>query len=42
MVLRVRQERKMLHKGAARTGPGEFAFTHPDLLEVLSAFNTMK
>jgi D-amino peptidase len=42
MTLRVRKERRLLHTGAERTGPGEFAFTHPDLLEVLNAFNALK
>jgi D-amino peptidase len=41
MVLKVRQE-KPPYKGAERTGPGEFRFTSPDLLEVLNAFNAMK
>jgi len=41
MVLRVRQERP-LHPGATRTRPGESTFTHPDLLEILNAFNAMK
>jgi D-amino peptidase len=41
MVLKVRQE-KPPYKGAERTGPGEFKFTSPDLLEVLNAFNAMK
>jgi D-amino peptidase len=41
MVLKVRQE-KSPYKGAERTGPGEFKFTSPDLLEVLNAFNAMK
>jgi D-amino peptidase len=41
MALKVRQE-KPLYKGAERSGPGEFKFTSPDLLEVLTAFNAMK
>ena len=43
MVLKVRNEKpSSLYKGAERTGPGEFKFTSPDLLEVLNAFNAMK
>jgi D-amino peptidase len=41
MVLKVRAE-KPAYKGAEKTGPGEFKFTSPDLLEVLNAFNLMK
>lgn len=41
MVLKVRTE-KPLYPGAMRTAPGEMSFTHPDLLEVLNAFNAMK
>jgi D-amino peptidase len=41
MVLKVRQE-KPLYPGARQTGPGEFTFSSPDLLEILSAFNAMK
>ncbi len=41
MVLKVKQERP-LYKGAQRTGTGEFTFSSPDLLEILSAFNAMK
>jgi D-amino peptidase len=41
MVLKVRNE-KPPYKGAEKTGPGEFRFTSPDLLEVLNAFNAMK
>ena len=41
MVLKVRSE-KPPYKGAEKTGPGEFKFTSPDLLEVLNAFNAMK
>jgi D-amino peptidase len=41
MVLKVRQE-KPLYKGAERIAQGEFKFTSPDLLEVLTAFNAMK
>lgn len=41
MVLRVRQERPP-YPGARQTGPGEFTFTSPDLLELLAAFAAMK
>jgi D-amino peptidase len=41
MVLKVRQERP-LYPGAQRLREGEFAFSSPDLLEILSAFNAMK
>jgi D-amino peptidase len=41
MVLRVRQERP-LHPGVRQTGPGEFTFTSPDLLEVMAAFMAMR
>jgi D-amino peptidase len=41
MILKVRNE-KPPYKGAEKTGPGEFKFTSPDLLEVLNAFNAMK
>ena len=41
MVLKIRNE-KPPYKGAEKTGPGEFKFTSPDLLEVLNAFNAMK
>ena len=41
MILKVRSE-KSPYKGAEKTGPGEFKFTSPDLLEVLNAFNAMK
>jgi D-amino peptidase len=43
MVLKVRAEKPPPpYKGAEKTGPGEFKFTSPDLLEVLNAFNAMK
>jgi D-amino peptidase len=41
MVLKVKQERP-LHAGAERVGEGEFRFSSPDLLTVLTAFNAMK
>jgi hypothetical protein len=41
MVLKVKQERP-LFPGAQRVRDGEFTFTSPDLLAVLSAFNAMK
>jgi D-amino peptidase len=41
MVLKVRQERPM-YSGAQRVREGEFTFSSPDLLAVLSAFNAMK
>jgi D-amino peptidase len=41
MVLKVKQERP-LYAGAQRTGAGEFTFSSPDLLAILSAFNAMK
>jgi D-amino peptidase len=41
MVLKVRQD-KPIYKGAERPRPGESVFRHPDLLEVLNAFNAMK
>jgi D-amino peptidase len=41
MVLKVRQERP-LYRGAQRTREGEFTFSSPDLLDVLTAFNAMK
>ena len=41
MVLKVRVERPM-HRNAERVRNGEFVFKHPDLLEVLTAFNAMK
>lgn len=41
MVLKVKAERP-LYRSATRTGPGESTFTHPDLLEILNAFNAMK
>ncbi len=41
MVLRVKNE-KALYPGAVKTAPGTFAFSSPDLLEVLNAFNAMK
>jgi D-amino peptidase len=41
MVLKVKQERPA-YPGAQRTGPGEFTFSSPDLLEVLKAFNALK
>jgi D-amino peptidase len=41
MTLRVRTDRP-LYAGARRPRPGEAVFTHPDLLEVLNAFNAMK
>jgi D-amino peptidase len=41
MVLKVRQARP-LYAGAAQTGPLEFTYSSPDLLEVLKAFNAMK
>jgi len=41
MVLKVKQERP-LYKSAQRVGQGEFTFSSPDLLEILSAFNAMK
>lgn len=41
MVLKVKQERP-LYAGAQRVREGEFAFSSPDLLAILSAFNAMK
>ena len=41
MVLKVKQERP-LFPGAQKTRDGEFTFTSPDLLAVLTAFNAMK
>ena len=41
MVLKVKQERP-LFPGAQKVRDGEFTFTSPDLLAVLSAFNAMK
>jgi len=41
MVLKVRNE-KPLYAGASRTAPGESAFVHVDLFEILNAFNAMK
>ena len=41
MVLKVKQERP-LYAGAQRTSAGEFTFSSPDLLAILSAFNAMK
>jgi D-amino peptidase len=41
MVLKVKQERP-LYRGAERVREGEFTFSSPDLLEILSAFNAMK
>ena len=41
MTLKVTQE-KPLFAGARRTGPGEFTFSSPSLLEILAAFNAMK
>lgn len=41
MVLKVKTERP-LYPGATHVGPGEFTYTSPDLLAVLSAFNAMK
>jgi D-amino peptidase len=41
MVLKVKQERP-LYLGAQRVREGEFAFSSPDLLAILSAFNAMK
>jgi D-amino peptidase len=41
MVLKVRAE-KPLYRNAERVRNGEFVFKHPDLLEVLNAFNAMK
>ena len=41
MVLKVKQERP-LYAGVQRVQPGEFTFSSPDLLEILSAFNAMK
>jgi D-amino peptidase len=41
MVLKVRQARP-LYAGATQTGPLEFTYSSPDLLEVLKAFNAMK
>jgi hypothetical protein len=41
MVLRVKKERD-LYPGAEKTGPGEFAYTSSDFLEVMDAFNAMK
>ena len=41
MVLKVRAE-KPLYRTAERVRNGEFVFKHPDLLEVLNAFNAMK
>ncbi|MEO8337397.1 MAG: M55 family metallopeptidase [bacterium] len=41
MVLKVKQERPM-YPGVQRTQQGEFTFSSPDFLEILSAFNAMK
>jgi D-amino peptidase len=41
MTLKVRTE-KPLHAGAQRVRPGEFTYSHADLLEILRAFNVMK
>jgi D-amino peptidase len=41
MILKVRRE-KLLYTGVQRVGQGEFKYSSPDLLEVLSAFNAMK
>jgi D-amino peptidase len=41
MVLKVKQARP-IYAGATQTGPLEFTFSSPDLLEVLRAFNAMK
>jgi D-amino peptidase len=41
MVLKVKQARP-IYAGATQTGPLEFTYTSPDLLEVLKAFNAMK
>jgi D-amino peptidase len=41
MTLRVRKD-KPLYGDAERPRPGESVFRHPDLLEVLNAFNAMK
>jgi len=41
MVLKVKQEHA-LFPGAQKTRDGEFTFTSPDLLAVLTAFNAMK
>lgn len=41
MVLKVKQERP-LHPGAQKVRDGEFTFSSPDLLAVLTAFNAMK
>jgi len=41
MVLKVKMERP-LYAGAQRVREGEFTFSSPDLLDVLSAFNAMK
>lgn len=41
MVLKVKQERPM-YAGVQRVQAGEFTFSSPDLLEILSAFNAMK
>jgi D-amino peptidase len=41
MVLKVKEERP-LWAGARRTGPGEFTFSSPSLLDILDAFNAMK
>jgi D-amino peptidase len=41
MVLKVKQARP-IYAGATQTGPLEFTYSSPDLLEVLKAFNAMK
>jgi D-amino peptidase len=41
MVLKVKQERA-LYPGSQKVHEGEFTFTNPDLLALLSAFNAMK
>ena len=41
MVLKVKLERP-LYAGVQRVREGEFAFSSPDLLAILSAFNAMK
>ncbi len=41
MLLKVKTE-KPLYPGASRSAPGVATFTHPDLLEILNAFNAMK
>ena len=41
MSLKVKQERP-LYAGAQKVRPGEFTFTSPELLSILTAFNAMK